>query len=252
MTIEFLGTGTSTGVPQVGCRCATCMSTDPNDHRLRASAIVGLDNGRNLLIDCGPDFRQQMLRAGSPELEALLVTHSHYDHVGGLDDLRPYCAGGRHFPTYCRKDVAEDLRSRNPWSFARHLYPGVPTFDLRVIEPYKSFTLADTEVLPLNIIHGKLPILGYRIGRLGYVTDCSSMPDDTVEALRGVDTLVINSLRIEPHPTHFDLAQTLEVIERIAPRKAYLIHMSHDMGPEATVDLPHGVAFAHDGLKVEI
>ena len=123
MKLTIMGSGTSTGVPQIGCHCATCTSLDPHDRRLRASAIVTLDNGANLLIDCGPDFREQILSIGAPELEALLITHSHYDHVGGIDDLRPYCKGDRHFPTYCTADVAADLRERNPWSFAKNLYP---------------------------------------------------------------------------------------------------------------------------------
>lgn len=252
MKIHFLGTGTSTGIPQIGCTCPACTSTDPCDKRLRASAIVTLDNGSNILIDCGPDFRQQIIDAGAPPLDALLVTHSHYDHVGGIDDLRPYCAGGRHFPTWCRADVADDLRHRNPWSFARNLYPGVPTFAINIIEPGHPFTVADTEILPLEIIHGKLPILGYRIGPLAYITDCSQMPTETLEALRVVDTLVINALRHDKHPSHLSLSEALDIVARISPRRTFLTHMSHDMGPEATVHLPEGVAFAHDGLVVDV
>lgn len=252
MKIHFLGTGTSTGIPQIGCRCAACTSTDPCDRRLRASALITTDNGHNILIDCGPDFREQIISAGAPELEALIVTHSHYDHVGGIDDLRPYCKDGRHFPTYCQRDVADDLRMRNPWSFAKVLYPGVPTFAINEIEAYKPFEIAGTEVLPVRIIHGKLPILGYRIGRLAYITDCSQMPERTTEALKGTDTLVINALRHEPHMSHFTLGQTLEAIAEIAPRRALLIHMSHDMGPAGSVELPDNVSFAHDGLTIEV
>ncbi len=252
MKLLFLGTGTSTGVPQIGCRCAACTSADRRDKRLRTSALVTLDSGKNILIDCGPDFRSQIIAAGAPPLEGLLITHSHYDHVGGIDDLRPYCLGGRHFPTYCQHDVGEDLRSRNPWSFAVKLYPGVPTFAIHDIEAYKPFTIGNAEILPVRIMHGKLPILGYRIGRLGYVTDCSEMPAETIEALRGVDTLVINALRYEPHPSHMSLKESLAVIEAIAPRRAYLIHLSHDMGPQATVELPDGVEIAYDGLSIEV
>lgn len=252
MKIRFLGTGTSTGVPQIGCRCETCTSSDTRDKRLRASAIVTLDNGKNILIDCGPDFRTQILDAGAPALEALLVTHSHYDHVGGIDDLRPYCKGERHFPTYCAEDVAVDLRERNPWSFAEHLYPGVPTFALHVVEPGKPFEAAGTTVLPLRVIHGRLPILGFRIGPLAYITDCSSMPADSLEALAGVDTLVINGLRYAPHPTHFTLAQALGVIEHVKPRQAFITHISHDLGPAHTVQLPAGVHLAYDGLETDI
>lgn len=252
MKLRFLGTGTSTGVPQIGCDCATCTSSDPRDKRLRCSALVMLDNGKNLLIDCGPDFRQQIIEAGAPELEALLVSHSHYDHVGGIDDLRPYCKGGRHFPTYCQRDVDEDLRVRNPWSFATKLYPGVPTFAIHDVEPYVPFEVAGTTVVPLAINHGKLHILGYRIGPLGYVTDCSQMPEQTIEALRGVDTLVINGLRFKPHPSHFTIPEALEAIAAIGPRRAYITHISHDMGLHRDTKLPEGVELAYDGLEIEI
>lgn len=252
MKIKFLGTGTSTGVPQIGCTCATCSSSDPHDARLRCSAVVELDNGKNILIDCGPDFRTQILNCGSLPLDALLITHSHYDHVGGIDDLRPYCKNGAHFPTYCTADVAADLHSRNPWSFAEHLYPGVPTFAIREITPGSPFEVAGATVTPLKVDHGHLPIVGFRIGPLGYITDCSHMPDCTVEALKGVELLVINALRIDPHPTHFSLSQSLEVIDSISPDRALLTHISHQMGPEHTVDLPSGVAFAFDGLEYKL
>jgi len=252
MILEILGSGTSTGVPQIGCRCASCTSADPHDRRLRASAIIRLDNGKNILIDCGPDFREQILRAGSPPLEALLITHSHYDHVGGVDDLRPYCKGYRHFPTYCQADVARDLRERNPWSFAEHLYPGVPTYAIHEIEAGKPFTIEGQEIEPLRVMHAKLPILGYRIGRLAYITDCKTLPEDTLQRLSGLDVLVINALRHEPHNSHICLREALEIIEKVKPGRAFLTHLSHDMGPESTVVLPPGVKIAFDGLKVEI
>ena len=252
MKITFLGTGTSTGIPQIGCRCATCTSADPRDNRMRASAIVTLDSGANLLIDCGPDFRSQILRAGAPPLEALLITHSHYDHVGGIDDLRPYCRDGRHFPTFCTPDVARDLHERNPWSFAKHLYPGVPTFAIHEINPDIPFEIAGQEIIPLPVMHVKLPILGYRFGPLAYITDCKTMPAATLEKLRGVHTLVLNALRILPHQSHLSLDEALDIIKAVNPRRALLTHMSHDMGPAATVALPDGVQFTHDGLTVEI
>ena len=252
MKITFLGTGTSTGIPQIGCRCATCTSADPRDNRMRASAIVTLDSGANLLIDCGPDFRSQILRAGAPPLEALLITHSHYDHVGGIDDLRPYCRDGRHFPTFCTPDVARDLHERNPWSFAKHLYPGVPTFAIHEINPDIPFEIASQEIIPLPVMHAKLPILGYRFGPLAYITDCKTMPAATLEKLRGVHTLVLNALRILPHQSHLSLDEALDIIKAVNPRRALLTHMSHDMGPAATVALPDGVQFTHDGLTVEI
>lgn len=261
MELTFLGTGTSTGVPQLRCGCAACTSTDPHDRRLRASALLET-GGKRILIDCGPDFHQQMLRHGSrsadDRLDALLVTHQHYDHVGGIDDLRPYCyqedtvkAG---FPVYCQWDVARDLRERLPYSFRKDPYPGAPRFDLREIEAFKPFVAAGVEVLPVRINHYILDMLGFRIGNLGYVTDAKEVPEKTVEALRGVDTLVINALRHRPHMSHLTLGEALGVIDRIKPRMAWLTHISHDMGPAAEVAplLPRGVALAYDGLKIEI
>ena len=257
MKLTFLGTGTSTGVPQMRCRCAACRSVDPRDSRLRASAMVELPTGHNVLIDCGPDLRQQLLRLDSPDLHSLLITHSHYDHVGGIDDMRPYCptAPEGHFPVYCRPDVATDLRSRVPYCFARNPYPGVPTFDIHEINGDGAFFLDDgTELVPLPVFHGRLPIVGYRIGKLAYITDCSMMPETTYGLIRGIDTLVINALRHEKHPTHMNLREALDVIKLAAPRQAYLTHLNHDMGPQADVEptLPPGVTVAYDGLSVEI
>lgn len=263
MRLTFLGTGTSTGVPQMRCDCATCRSADPRDKRLRASALVETEEGAPaILIDCGPDFRQQMLRLGCPDIAALLITHSHYDHVGGVDDLRPYSysAPGGRFPVYCLKDVARDLRSRIPYCFTEHPYPGVPQFDIHIIEPMKRFTVTPgegyrpVEILPLPVMHGRLEILGYRIGPLAYITDASFVPQATLDAIKGVDTLIINALRHDTHPSHLNLNQALDVIKVTRPRQAYLTHMSHQMGlhEQAQKLLPSGCAFAYDGLTVGI
>lgn len=261
MELTFLGTGTSTGVPQLRCGCPTCTSTDKRDHRLRASALLEVA-GKRILIDCGPDFHQQMLRHGErsrqDRLDALLVTHQHYDHVGGIDDLRPYCYQEEMketgFPVYCQADVARDLRERLPYSFKADPYPGAPRFDLREIEAGKSFEVAGLEVLPVRVNHYLLDILGFRIGGLGYITDAKVVPDDTVEAMKGVDTLVINALRHKPHISHITLDEALELISRIKPRVAYLTHMSHDMGRYAEVapTLPENVLLAVDDLKIHI
>lgn len=261
MELTFLGTGTSTGVPQLRCGCPTCTSTDKRDHRLRASALLEVA-GKRILIDCGPDFHQQMLRHGErsrqDRLDALLVTHQHYDHVGGIDDLRPYCYQEEMkesgFPVYCQADVARDLRERLPYSFKADPYPGAPRFDLREIEAGKSFEVAGLEVLPVRVNHYLLDILGFRIGELGYITDAKVVPDDTVEAMKGVDTLVINALRHKPHISHITLDEALELISRIKPRVAYLTHMSHDMGRYAEVapTLPENVFLAVDDLKIHI
>lgn len=253
MKLTFLGTGTSTGVPQIGCRCKVCTSGDYREKRLRASAMVETDSGERLLLDCGPDFREQILREGSPSLSALLITHSHYDHVGGLDDLRPYCHPSP-FPVYCSTDVADDLRQRLPYSFRKHLYPGVPVFDIHVIQPKQDFFIGNMRVTPLPIMHAKLPILGYKIGSLAYITDCSSMPPSTIDTIQGIDTLIINALRHEPHMSHMNLRECLDIIHAVRPRQAFLTHMSHDMGLMADNAhlLPDNVKFAVDRMVVSV
>ena len=252
LEIEFIGTGTSTGVPQIRCQCPVCQSTDPHDKRLRCSAIVRY-KGKRLLIDCGPDFRQQMLTASNNDLDALLVTHIHYDHVGGIDDLRAYCANG-DFPIYARQDVIDDLHARLPYCFAEHLYMGVPRLAVMPIKENVSFNIGDVEILPLPVMHYKLPILGYRIGPLAYITDCKTMDDSVVERLQGVPLLVINALRKREHLSHMSLDETLALIERIKPGRAILIHMSHDMGLHAEVNarLPELVELAYDGMIVQV
>ena len=252
MKLTILGSGTSTGVPQIGCNCDVCRSTDSFDKRLRTSAIVDI-NYRRFLIDCGPDFREQILRLGSPRLDAALLTHSHYDHVGGIDDLRPYCKD-RNFPIYCRPDVAEDLRNRVPYCFREHPYPGVPQFDLHEIDSDKPFVVEGIEITPLPVLHYRLPIIGFRIGSLAYVTDCKTMPPETLQKIKGVDTLVINALRHQPHFSHMNLDEAMAVIDETAPRQAFLTHLSHDMGRHRDVEatLPDNVKIAYDGLTVDV
>ena len=250
MQITFLGTGTSTGIPQIGCTCPVCTSANPKDNRLRTSAVVSV-NGKNILIDCGPDFRQQVLRAGIGRIDAVLITHIHYDHTGGIDDLRPF--GGKHtLPIYLEPSVAEGIRTRLPYCFGDHLYPGVPNIRLQEIG-IELFTIENIEVTPIRVMHYKLPILGYRIGGLVYITDALTIPDEEYAKMKQVDVLVINALRKQPHLSHQTLAEALRVIERVQPREAYLVHMSHHMGLTAEVEkeLPPHVHFAYDGLVVE-
>lgn len=254
MKLTFLGTGTSTGVPQLGCSCEVCISDNPLDTRSRTSALVDCD-GRQLLIDCGPDFYQQMLRHarnGRPNM--LMLTHQHTDHMGGVDDLRPFCTP-EGFPVYCSKDVHRDLVNRIPYSFAENPYPGVPHFLIHEIEPLVPFRFEGIEITPLPVIHGKLPILGFRIGKnLAYITDASELPDSTVKELRNIDTLVINALRVKPHHSHFSLSEALDAVIRINPRVAYLTHISHQLGCHNAVErqLPDNVHLAYDGLHINI
>lgn len=251
LEIEFLGTGTSTGVPMLRCLCPVCMSADERDKRLRTSAIVRYQ-GVRLLIDCGPDFRTQMLRASDDNLDAVLLTHIHFDHVAGLDDLRTYCFE-RPFPLYARQDVLDNLHQRIPYCFDKNPYPGVATFEEHVIgdEP---FLVEGVKVEPINVMHYKLSIVGFRIGPLAYITDAKSISNEVVKSLRGVPLLVINTLRIEPHISHMCLSETLDVIDRVKPGRALLIHMSDRIGFHADSPklLPEHVELAYDGLIVKV
>lgn len=252
MQLRFLGTGTSTGVPSIGCNCATCRSTDPRDHRLRASALLSAGDN-NILIDAGPDFRQQILAADSPELDALLITHTHYDHVGGIDDLRPYCYPDG-FDIYAQHADIDDLRHKVPYCFAEHPYPGAPVLHPHVIEPMKPFSINGVEILPLPIKHYMLDILGYKIGNLAYITDAKVIPNDTINAISGIDTLVINALRHKEHISHINLSQALDIIAVVKPRIAYLTHISHDLGRYTDIapTLPDNVKIAIDGTTITI
>lgn len=249
--IEFLGTGISTGVPQPLCNCDVCRSTDPRDKRLRCSSILKFDN-TYILIDCSPDFRYQAMRAGIDHIDALLLTHAHTDHMGGLDDLRPYCTYDP-MPIYAEERVLNDVRTRLPYCFMQNPYPGIPRFDTHIIAPSQPFKVGNIDITPLRVMHYNLPIVGYRMGNMAYITDCLTMPDETVEQLKGLDLLIINALRKTEHISHQTLDMALSVIERLAPRQAYLIHMSHDMGfhAEESKHLPHNVHFAYDGLTLD-
>lgn len=252
MKLTFLGTGTSTGVPEVGCTCPVCTSADARDRRLRVSLLVETDETR-ILIDCGPDFREQMLHVPFNRLDGVLLTHEHYDHTGGIDDLRPFCRFG-DIDIYADALTCQHLRERLPYFFYEVLYPGVPRLNFHAIVPYQSFPINDVVVTPLQVMHGRLPILGYRIGQLGFITDMLTAPDETLQALQGVDVLVINGLRFIPHGSHQTIDDALAVARRVGARKTYLIHMSHDAGLHAETDasLPPDVHLAYDGLCVEV
>jgi phosphoribosyl 1,2-cyclic phosphate phosphodiesterase len=249
--VTFLGTGTSTGVPAVGCPCEICASTDPRDKRLRASILVEFD-GRAVVVDTGTDFRQQALRVGLDRLDAVLVTHDHADHIFGLDDIRPFNFRTRRpVPVYADARTWEGIRRVYDYIFNPTSYGGVPQVDVHVVDgPFDLFGLP---VEPLYVIHGRLPVLAFRFGKVAYATDCNLISDETVEALRGLDVLILDGLRFADHPTHMTIPKALEYIARIAPRHTYLTHMNHEVSHDAVnAGLPPGVELAYDGLSFEV
>lgn len=251
----FLGTGTSQGIPVVGCDCAVCASPDPRDTRLRSSALVR-DADTTLLIDCGPDARVQLLAAGVRQLDAVVITHEHNDHIIGLDDLRPLIFKQRApVRLYAEPRVQASIRERFAYAFAEHPYPGAPRFELLDLAPGERLQVGTLPAVePLRIMHGELPILGFRIGGLAYLTDVKTVPAATRARLADVDTLVTSSLHHHAHHSHMNLPETLAFVEEVGAPRTYLIHMSHLMGLHAAGQqvLPQGVAYAYDGLSLEL
>lgn len=247
-TITFLGTGTSTGIPLIGCKCDTCSSTDKKDKRLRASVLVET-NDTTLLIDAGPDLRQQLLLHRITYLDGILVTHEHYDHIGGLDDVRPL----GNMNVYAEEGVLHSIRRNMPYCFAENRYPGVPMLHLHTIntEPFSIYT---TGIQPLRLMHARLPILGFRIGDFAYLTDVKTIPEETFTWLRNLKVLVLNALRHEPHIAHLNLDDAIEMAQRIGARKTFFTHFSHDIGKHEIVslNLPENIELAFDGLQIKV
>jgi phosphoribosyl 1,2-cyclic phosphate phosphodiesterase len=253
MKITFLGTGTSQGVPVVACHCEVCSSTDSRDNRLRSSLLLE-DGGKTFVIDAGPDFRQQMLRARVDQLDAILLTHEHKDHIGGLDDVRAFnFFQKKAMDVFARHEIHSLIMKEFDYAFTEEKYPGVPDILLHSVgeEPFK---VAHLEVLPILAQHFKLPVLGFRILDMVYLTDVSLITEKEKEKLLGAKVVIVAALRKKPHYSHMNLDQALELIEEIRPEKAFLTHISHMMGLHASVagELPEKVKLAYDGLKIEL
>ena len=250
----FLGTGTSVGVPVVGCGCVVCASSDPRDKRTRTSVVVGLPAG-HLLIDTTPDLRSQLLREGISRIDAVLFTHDHVDHVYGLDDIRPLCYQmGRPMPLYCEERVERRIRRAFDYAFEAVPVPGggVPKLTLERIST-APFTVLGATVTPLRLRHGVFDVLGFRFGNVAYCTDTNLIPDETWPLLEGLDTLVLDCLRPSRHPTHLSLSEALAVAERVGARRTLFTHMGHDIGHAAiSAVLPASVELAYDGLEIDI
>ena len=252
MKLTFLGTGTSCGVPTIGCECYTCRSTDPHDKRLRCSVLIETPVTR-LLIDCGPDFRQQIMTQPFRKIDGILITHAHYDHMGGMDDIRPYCQFGE-INVYADPIARNGMLEMLPYCFAKHRYPGVPAIQLHEIQPHQPFQIGDLEIMPFQVMHHDLPILGYRIGSLAYITDMKTIAGEEIPYIKGCETLIVNALREKPHHSHQTLSEAVRFAQRINARQTWLIHSSHDIGRHAEVNasLPANIQLAYDGQVLEL
>ena len=252
MKLTLLGTGTSQGVPVIGCGCAVCTSVDPLDNRLRSSALLS-DGNTNIIIDAGPDFRQQMLRARVHHVNGILLTHEHNDHVIGLDDVRPFnFSSGHPMSVYALPRVAEQVRRRFEYVFGEPI-PGVPRIELIPLDNDTPFCIGGVKIRPIEIMHGRLPILGFRFGDLTYLTDVKTVSDVEKEKIAGTKYLITSALHHREHPVHMNLDEALAFIADVAPGRAWLTHVSHQMGLAKDVEkqLPPGVALAYDGLEIE-
>lgn len=250
LKVTFLGTGTSQGVPVVACNCEVCCSLDPLDNRLRSSVLIEAGN-TVVLIDAGPDFRQQMLRAKVANLDGILITHEHYDHIAGLDDIRAFnWVQKRPTDIYAEHRVHKSIKQIFSYVFAGKKYPGIPQMNLFEIDQ-TPFQINDLEIIPLRGMHYKLPVLGYRMGKFAYLTDIKTIEQSELDKIMGVEVFVVGALRKEEHISHLNLNQALDLIQKVKPKQAYLTHISHLMGLQGIVsnELPTNVSFAYDGLS---
>lgn len=254
MKITFLGTGTSQGIPVIGSDHPVCLSDDPRDKRLRVSVMVSWDR-YNYVIDCGPDFRQQMLTHKVDRLDGILFTHEHADHTAGIDDIRPFFFRQGDIPIYAHQRVVDSLRNRFDYIFSdNNRYPGAPAVQVNTVQKGEKITLGDLEAIPVEAYHNRLQVFGYRIGDFAYLTDVKTIPDEEKAKIRGVKILSINALRKEPHHSHLNLEEALDLVEELAPESAYLTHISHRMGfhREVEKELPEHVHLAYDNLVLSV
>ncbi len=253
MQITFLGTGTSQGVPIIACPCNICQSTDSKDKRLRTSILIEVD-GKTFVVDTGPDFRQQMLRQNVKKMDAVIFTHEHKDHTAGFDDIRAFnFVNKKKMEIYASTNVQEALKREFAYIFSDFKYPGIPEINLHLIEN-KPFSIEGIEIIPIEVMHYKLPVLGFRIADFSYITDANYISDKEKEKIKNSKILVLNALRREPHISHFTLDQAIELVNELKPEKAYFTHISHQLGLHADVEkeLPENIELAYDGLKIYI
>jgi phosphoribosyl 1,2-cyclic phosphate phosphodiesterase len=254
LKITFLGTGTSQGIPVIGSQHPVCMSKNPKDKRLRSSVLIQWDD-YNYVIDCGPDFRQQMLSVDCQYLSGILFTHEHADHTAGIDDIRPFFFRQGDIPIYASMRVVKELTRRFGYIFETHnKYPGTPAVKINSLAENTPFSLGEKMVIPIEVMHNRLPVLGFRIDNFSYLTDVKYIEDQQLKKLEGTEVLVINALRKEPHPTHLNLEEALEIVQHIKPKAAYFTHISHLLGfhDEVSKELPQQIYLAYDGLQIQI
>ncbi len=254
LKITFLGTGTSQGIPVIGSTHPVCLSSDPKDKRLRVSIMISWDSYR-YIIDCGPDFRQQMLTNNVAKIDGILFTHEHSDHTAGIDDIRPFFFRQGDIPIYAHERVINSLKQRFDYIFANeNRYPGAPAVDINTVVNNKPFRIGNLMAIPIEAQHNRLQVFGFRIHDFVYLTDVKSVEKEEIDKIKGVKTLVVNALRIEPHHSHFNLEEALAFIEVIKPERAYLTHISHLMGfhEEVEKELPKNVHLAYDNLQIEV
>ncbi len=253
MQITFLGTGTSQGIPIIACPCVVCSSTDTRDKRLRSSILIE-EKGKTFVIDTGPDFRQQMLRENVKQMDAIIFTHEHKDHTAGFDDIRAFnFVNKKKMEVYASANVQEALRREYAYIFSDFRYPGIPEINLHLLQN-KLTNIAGVDFLPVEVMHYKLPVFGFRIGDFSYITDANYISNSEKEKIKNSNVLVLNALRREPHISHFTLNQAIDLVNELTPQKAYFTHISHQLGLHADIqlELPTNIEIAFDGLKIQL